>query len=268
MSAKLVRVKCLGGDGTTMIDLHRCQEFSIGPRIIPGEPPVDWSQYHIYYLTPDLRWITEMHVSGRVYFQETPRNVVRNHAFRVGHYPLPPELQTEHLHDKKTTNISYPPPPIKPSHPGAPTIWFSPDPEEVRQFRGVSNGTVKSADEEKTASPAAPPREDEQPAASPASGSVTPEILIRPEAVVDYTALVEDLRRQDKGIPAKLVEFMADKTSASCEDVGREVHDDENARDQTVRMNARRTNDELAKLGSRVSFRVTTGWVFKDVSPE
>jgi hypothetical protein len=113
-----------------------------------------------------------------------------------------------------------------------------------------------------------PPRESEQPGASPATGIVTPEALIRPESVVDYTALVEDLRRQDKGIPAKLVEFMADKTSASCEDVGREVHDDENARDQTVRMNARRTNDELAKLGSRVSFRVTTGWVFKDVSPE
>ncbi len=49
---------------------------------------------------------------------------------------------------------------------------------------------------------------------------------------------------------------------------GREVHDDENANDQTVRVNARRTNDELAEMGSRVSFRVSTGRVFKNVSPE
>jgi hypothetical protein len=95
-----------------------------------------------------------------------------------------------------------------------------------------------------------------------------PEALIPPESIVDYAALVEELRRRGKGAPARLVEFMADKISASCEDVGREVHDDENANDQTVRMNARRTSDELAEMGSRVSFRVSTGRVFKNVSPE
>ena len=114
-------------------------------------------------------------------------------------------------------------------------------------------------------SPPAPTREEEKPAAAPTSGTVTP---IRPESLVDYAALAEVLRRQNKGVAARLVEFMADKSSAPCEDVAREVHGDKDTSEQTVRMNARRTSDELAKMGSPVSFRVTTGWVFKDISPE
>jgi hypothetical protein len=164
MSSKVVRVRCLGVGGTTTVNLDRCREFSIGPPIIPGELPVDRSQYGIYYLTPDLRWVAECHISpDRVYYQETTRNAVRNRAFRVGHYPLPRELQTEHYSDKEKT----PPPSLRPSRPGVPMVTFNLDPEEIRQFRGVSHGTVKSVDEEMTAGP--PPRENEPPAAVDAS---------------------------------------------------------------------------------------------------
>jgi hypothetical protein len=174
MSSKVVRMRCLGVGGTTTVNLDRCQEFSIGPPIIPGELPVDRSQYGIYYLTPDLRWVAECHISpDRVYYEETTRNAVRNHAFRVGHYPLPRELQTEHYSDKEKT----PPPSLRPSRPGVPMVTFNLDPEEIRQFRGVSHGTVKSVDEEMTAGP--PPRENEQPAAVDASRTVTPDDLAR-----------------------------------------------------------------------------------------
>jgi hypothetical protein len=175
MSGKLVKVLSTYGGGTTKVDLDRCQEFSIGPPINPGGPSADWSQYHIYYLTPDLRWIIETHRSDRVYYQETTRNAVKNHAFRVGYFSLPPELQTEDIPNKKTTASPPPPPTRRPPRPGPPTITFFADPEEIRQIRGISTGIVKSADEEKTAG--APPahRRDEQPVAAPASGTMTRE---------------------------------------------------------------------------------------------
>ncbi len=171
MSGKVVLVISSCGVGTTKVDLDRCQEFAIGPPIIHGEPPVDWSQYLTYYLTPDLRWIVETHRSGRVSYQETTRKDVRNHALGVGWFLLPPELQTENLPDKKTTADPLPPPNKRPSRPGVPTLTFFANPEEVRQFRDVSNGTVKSADEETDASRSTPPQANEQPAAPPPSGS-------------------------------------------------------------------------------------------------
>ena len=70
-------------------------------------------------------------------------------------------------------------------------------------------------------------------------GTVTPEAH-----AIDYKALVDTLRRGGKATQARLVEFMAGRDSAPCEDVGREVHDDKDASERTVRMNARRTNDE------------------------
>jgi hypothetical protein len=162
MSGKVVQVHSSRCGGTTMVDLDRCQEFSFGPPINQEGLPVDWSQYHIYYLTPDLRWILEWHLPGRVSYLEISRNDVRNHALRVGCLLLPPELQTEDLRDKETTANPLPPSTKRPSRPGAPTVTFFADPEEFRRIRGVSNGTVKPANNETAASPPTPTRGEKQ----------------------------------------------------------------------------------------------------------
>lgn len=89
-----------------------------------------------------------------------------------------------------------------------------------------------------------------------------------PPLPADYVAVADRLRRKRKKKRALLVEFMADRDSADCPDVGREVHDDPDASEQTIRMNARHTSDDLAKLGFPVSFHVSGGKVIKEISPE
>lgn len=78
------------------VDLDVCRRFSIGPPIQSKVLPFDWNQVHVYYLTPDSRWICEGPMPGM--FAEIPRDAVRDYAIRV-HFPLPPELETQEDRD-------------------------------------------------------------------------------------------------------------------------------------------------------------------------
>ena len=84
----------------------------------------------------------------------------------------------------------------------------------------------------------------------------------------EYRIVADRLRREGKKKRALLVEFMAGRESADCREVGGWVHDDEDASEQTIRMNAQRTNDDLASLHFPVRFQVSGGKVFKETSPE
>jgi len=82
---------------------------------------------------------------------------------------------------------------------------------------------------------------------------------------VDFVALAAELRKARKDKRAMLVEFMADKPRASIGDVAKAVHDNRHTRDGTIRENTRQTNLSLKELGSPLSFRVSSGWVFREI---
>jgi hypothetical protein len=84
----------------------------------------------------------------------------------------------------------------------------------------------------------------------------------------DLRRLATTLRRQRKPIQAALLEFTADKEKAAAEEIAVNVHNDQETSDAAMRMNARRTNDSLVALGSRLSFRLVSGYMFREVCPK
>jgi hypothetical protein len=95
------------------------------------------------------------------------------------------------------------------------------------------------------------------------SGDRTPP----PPPPIDYRALVAALRKQKKGNPALLVEYMAERDEATAEEIGKHVHGDASAEDDAIRRNIERTNDALASLGSRLWFKFALGYVYREISP-
>jgi hypothetical protein len=65
-----------------------------------------------------------------------------------------------------------------------------------------------------------------------------------------------------------LLEFMSDRKTATFQETGREVHDDANTSDETVRQNVCRVNESLEEMKHPLRFRVGSGCVIKDDQPE
>ena len=101
---------------------------------------------------------------------------------------------------------------------------------------------------------------------APRLGQAQQELM--PPGSINYWAVATTLRRLEKPTQAALVEYMARRDNASCADVAREVHRDEDANSQAIRMNARRTNEELFKLNVPIRFQVKAGVVFKESTQE
>ena len=91
-----------------------------------------------------------------------------------------------------------------------------------------------------------------------------PETPYRDPLLPDFTKLANALRKQGKSRQAELVEFMADRTVATIEEVAENVHSNVEAGDEAIRANVKRTNDSLAELGVIVLFRVACGRVFRE----
>lgn len=108
----------------------------------------------------------------------------------------------------------------------------------------------------------------------PGSPLLTPN---RPEAdapptrepgAIDYADIANRLRKAGKRTPAMLVEYMADKSHASPDDIAFWVHGNAQVSPDAIRKNVERTNDFLAEIGSRLSFRFVSERVFREISPE
>ena len=76
------------------------------------------------------------------------------------------------------------------------------------------------------------------------------------------------LLEQEKPTQAALVRFMADRKTATAEEVGDNVHGNSQASDKAIRKNARETSDSLAGIGSRLSFRFVSGTMFRKIAAE
>src|SRR4051794_6451715 len=83
---------------------------------------------------------------------------------------------------------------------------------------------------------------------------------------INLQELADELRKAKKSTQAALVEFMADKSKATVEDVAANVHGNPEADEKAVRANAKRTNDSLAELESPLSFRVAASHVFREIA--
>jgi hypothetical protein len=119
------------------------------------------------------------------------------------------------------------------------------------------------------AAPQAPAGEDAKP---PTPTTTKPgdagEDTNLPAPPIDYAGLATKLRKAGKKLPARLVEFMADKEEAEGEQIAKHVHGDAETSDSAMWNNAKRTTDSLVALGSRLSFRFTSGRMFREISPE
>ncbi|WP_165067696.1 hypothetical protein [Paludisphaera rhizosphaerae] len=93
-----------------------------------------------------------------------------------------------------------------------------------------------------------------------------PEPVVKaPLASVDYAAVVLAMQRQGSPQVAKLVEFMADKSKASFEEVAMEVHGDSKATSEAIQANIRRAKRLLARIESRIVLGHRGGWVFREL---
>jgi hypothetical protein len=88
------------------------------------------------------------------------------------------------------------------------------------------------------------------------------------QSAIDFAGLAGMLRKGKKPTQARLVEFMAYKPKATVQDVAEHVHGDSAAGDRTVSANARRVSDWLAEQGVPLSFRVASGYVFREIAPK
>jgi hypothetical protein len=61
---------------------------------------------------------------------------------------------------------------------------------------------------------------------------------------------------------------MADKETATAEEIGEGVHGNSQASDKAIGKNARETNDSLAGLEARLSFRFASGTMFRRIAKE
>jgi hypothetical protein len=85
---------------------------------------------------------------------------------------------------------------------------------------------------------------------------------------IDFIALVNALLFQGKPTQAALVRFMADKETATAEEIGERVHGNPQASDKAIGKNARETSDSLAGLEARLSFRFVSGTMFRRIAKE
>ena len=81
-------------------------------------------------------------------------------------------------------------------------------------------------------------------------------------------AVATTLRKCRKAKQAALVELMIDRECVPVDEVARIVHGDDEADEKTIRANADRTNTSLEDLGSPFSFRLVSGRMFREKSPE
>ena len=74
----------------------------------------------------------------------------------------------------------------------------------------------------------------------------------------------------ERGRPtqAALVRFMADRETATAEEIGDKVHGNSEASDKAIGKNARETSDSLAGIDSRLSFRFVSGTMFRKIADE
>jgi hypothetical protein len=88
------------------------------------------------------------------------------------------------------------------------------------------------------------------------------------KATIDEAEAVIRLRKKSRTNQARLVEMMIGRQVASVEDVARDVHGDAEAEEATIRQNVSRTNTSLIELNCRTRYRIASGYVHKDTSPE
>jgi hypothetical protein len=111
------------------------------------------------------------------------------------------------------------------------------------------------------AGPAATFEGENRPPVPDASGS-------KASPPIDFEALVNALLEREKPTQAALVRFMADRETATAEEIGDNVHGNPEASDKAIGKNARETTDSLAGIGSRLSFRFVSGTMFRKIAAE
>jgi hypothetical protein len=89
-----------------------------------------------------------------------------------------------------------------------------------------------------------------------------------PVPEIDWDALVRGLELQGRPTRARLVAFMRSRETATGKDIAKFVHEDDDASSSAMWNNAKRTSDDLAIMGSRVSFRFVGGTMYRDISPK
>jgi hypothetical protein len=85
---------------------------------------------------------------------------------------------------------------------------------------------------------------------------------------IEFEGLADALLEQGKPTQAALVRFMADRKTATAEEVAANVHGNSKASDKAIGKNARETSDSLAEIGSRLSYRFIEGTMFRKIADE
>ncbi len=88
------------------------------------------------------------------------------------------------------------------------------------------------------------------------------DVADQPNAI-NHEAIVESLRRSGKAKPAALVKYMADRNSASFDDVMHAVHEDAGLTEGAVRKLCSLTNKLLSDCDTSLHFATSTGRVFR-----
>lgn len=84
--------------------------------------------------------------------------------------------------------------------------------------------------------------------------------------VIDYVVLSNTLRAAHAPTRAALVEYMAERHSASFEEIGETVHGDAETSAEAIRQNVARTNRDLRRIASCVTFITGGGAVHKRIA--
>jgi hypothetical protein len=283
-------------DGTALIDVRHLdpQKTWLGvpvQGVMLWPNPSEWTGVFgvNLYLYRGI-WICSCWIEGKPGYHKHPLNedwleqvtfwevteVQARRWFEENHQPIPDKLKGVESGTRAATNNQ----PGHPAPPAGPPVGPSPsvgsdgrteataghqDPPPEREPADPANrsGTPIGTPIEPAASgPAGSPREERQADAADASGSKSP------PPPIDFEDLATKLRMQGKGTQAALVEYMADKRKAKGDDVALHVHGDSETSDQAMWNNAKRTSDSLSALGSPLSFRFASGWMFREISPE
>jgi hypothetical protein len=190
---------------------------------------------------------------------------------RFNQYELPPDLR--HI-TTRTTDAAYPR--LRPDWRLASKASAPSDDDRTAPGSAIrsTEGVRTDPDPTPTAGGAIEPApkgtpEKETAAAVPVSGTEAPSPAPPPAPPpIDFAALADALLFQGKPNQAALVRFMADKKTATAEEIGAGVHGNSKASDKAIGKNARETTDSLAGLGSRLSFRFVSGTMFRKIHEE
>jgi hypothetical protein len=82
---------------------------------------------------------------------------------------------------------------------------------------------------------------------------------------IDFDSLAEKLLLQNQGQPSKLVKFMKDKSTATFDEVLKQVFGGQR-KDSTIRSLVTRTNNLLHELERRLSFRTKDSHVIRKIA--